>query len=88
VAAEWRHNPAEQRWEWGVVKAPDLTRDDPGGQWTWHGFITDEFIASYSADTAMAVRMYGRFGSVPPPFAALLPPDDDRIIYGGAHHHG
>lgn len=85
MSGRWRHNDDEQRWELGYYTKPDLPRDDPGGEWQWAGYITDEFIDRTAfTPVQLAVRMFSKFRSVPPPLAGHLPPAPPPALFEGS----
>lgn len=79
----WKRNEELHRWELGRYTLPDLPRDDPGGEWKWHGYVTDEYLASAALKRqAIAVAVFERFGSVPPPLEDILPNNGPWPLYG------
>lgn len=70
----WRHNDEESRWELGY-------HDVPMERWVCSGYVTDEFLERVAMPPErLAVHLWKRFGSVPPPLAGRLPPEPPVVF--------
>lgn len=81
VSARWEHDDGEARWELVAYSedVPRMTTDRIVGAW-----VTDEMIARVASPQRLAVRLFNKLGSVPPPLAEYLPPwDPNTVTYGG-----
>jgi hypothetical protein len=77
VSGRWEHDDDEARWELVAYRedVPRMTTDRIVGAW-----VTDEMIARVASPQMLAVHLFSKLGSVPPPLAEHLPPRDPNVV--------
>lgn len=79
MSGQWEHDDDEARWELVAYRedVPRMVTERIVG-----AVVTDEMIARVAGPQMLAVRLFNRIGSVPPPLAEHLPPHDpDAVVY-------
>lgn len=75
MSGQWEHTGSQ--WELAAYRedVPRMTTDRIAGAW-----VTDELIARVHSPQMLAVRLFNKIGSVPPPLEEYLPPHDPNTV--------
>jgi hypothetical protein len=77
VSGRWERDDGEARWELVAYRedVPRMTTERIVGAW-----VTDEHIDRVASPQMLAVHLFNKLGSVPPPLEEHLPPHDPNTV--------